>query len=63
MGSLSILSWLVLIVIGVLVYLFFAFMTRSRRRRKLFNYAERRAYGEKAEPTPNSGRQASKKAD
>jgi hypothetical protein len=57
MGSMSILHWLMLIVFGALVYVFIAFMTRSRRRRKLFTYAERPAYGETPlePPTPNGG--------
>jgi Ni,Fe-hydrogenase I cytochrome b subunit len=65
MGSLSIFNWLVLIFIGVLVFLIYAFLTRSRMRRKLFSYAERRAYGETPleEPTPDSGRQTTRKAD
>ncbi len=66
MGSMSIFSWLVIIVIGVLVYLFIAFVTRSRRRRKLFTYAERRAYGEQTpleEPTPDGGQRTTKQAD
>jgi hypothetical protein len=63
MGSMSIFWWLVLIVLVVSVFLFIAFITRSRMRRKLFTYAERRACGEKPGPTSDSGRQATKKAD
>jgi hypothetical protein len=41
MGSLSILSWIILITGAALVYFIVAFITRSRRRRKLFARAER----------------------
>ena len=46
MGSLSILSWLELIAGAAVVYFIVAFIARSRRRRKLFAYAERGEYGE-----------------
>jgi len=61
MGSMSTWHWYLIIFIGVSLYLFIAFVTRSRRRRKLFTYAERRAYGEQSpleEPTPDGGQRA-----
>ena len=65
MGGLSIAHWLGIIVAGILLYYLIAFMTRSRRRRKLFNRAEQGAYGETPpeKPTPNSGRQTTGEAD
>jgi hypothetical protein len=59
MGSLSILSWIILITGAALVYFIVAFITRSRRRRKLFARAERGIYGETPpkQPIPDGGRQ------
>jgi hypothetical protein len=65
MGSLSILNWIILIALAVLVYFIVAFITRSRRRRKLFAYAERGMYGETPpkkpqEPTADASQQTPK---
>ena len=59
MGSLSILSWIILIAGATLVYFIVAFITRSRRRRKLFAYSERGIYGETPPKgtTPDGGQQ------
>jgi hypothetical protein len=67
MGSMSIANWLAIIVIGALIFVFIAFVTRSRMRRKLFGYAERRAYGGQQtpleEPTPDGGKRTTRRAD
>jgi hypothetical protein len=59
MGSLSILHWIMLIAGAAVVYFIIAFITRSRRRRKLFAYAERGIYGETPpkKTVPNGGKQ------